>query len=357
MIVLADPGRVRGAMHRRYVLLAKKLSLIPLLLLAAMSALAGGRSEDHAAAGSAAENGSIDYLGIAALMLKDGLLDRAESALEHVDPADEGLDKARYYTIRGLLRLQSAHYADAALDLQSAVRHGQLDPLINVYLAQAYFGAENYSAVLEALDAVPDLTRFPGLWALKAHSLWSLRQTGAAFECLEQAIRLFPERHGILKQRIVYLLELGLYQEAAAQSEEYLAKAGNDPEAFLAVGEALRRAGAVQEAVLILEMGAPSKQSAAVRRCCLTLRFIESIPPGSDQPAAPRISSVAAHDHDASHVHACEWEGGQRVDPRLLSAATGIPDQPDRSVRGAVVEIDRGGKGSLPFQVIGCLQA
>jgi tetratricopeptide (TPR) repeat protein len=248
------PGRpVRFSTGCRPKLRPARLLLTALLLITAMSAAAGGQRENARGGGEPAEE--IDYLGIAALMLKDGMLDRAESALANVDPADEGVNPARYYTIRGLLRLQRARYVEAASDLELAVASGQLDPLINVYLAQAYFGAEDYSGTLAALSAIPDLSRFPGLWDLKAHSHWKLGRTAGAFRTLEQAIDLFPERHRLLRQRVLYLLELGLHQEAAEQSRQYLKAAGEEGEAYVAVGEALRRAGAVQEATVVLEMG------------------------------------------------------------------------------------------------------
>lgn len=215
------------------------------------SAASGSRSS---IAGSG-ENTDIDHVGIAALMVRDGNYDRAEKALSNVDPEDEGIDKARYFTIKGLIELRKSQFDKAITSFNRAIDHGQNDPVIHVYLAQAYFGAAYYVKAIESIDKVQNLNQFPELISMKAQAHWQVGETGEAFGVVERAIGIYPSRKEFLRQKILFLIELNLNREAAEQSLVYLQKAGEDPDAYITIGEALRRGGEHEQAIQTLEMG------------------------------------------------------------------------------------------------------
>lgn len=230
------------------------LAIFTLLAVAGLPLFAGGEGEGGAAsptAGGAAD--AVDYLGVAAVMLRDGNFERAEAALSQIDPAADGVDRARYYTLGGLLRLRQGRFAEAAEALEQAAEEGQGDATIYVYLAQAYYASEQFEAAIDSIDRVPNLNQFPALYGVLAESEWRLGRSFDAFATLDRAISLFPSQTQFQRQRIFYLIELDLTQEASEASVAYLERLEDDPDAYIAIGEALRRGGNPLPAIATLE--------------------------------------------------------------------------------------------------------
>lgn len=232
----------------------RSIVLLSFLLAVAGTAFAGGGSE-QAEAGSDLATGQIDYLGVAAVMIRDGNFERAQAALDEVDPAAEGVDAARYFTLSGLVALRRGENREAADFFELAQSAGNDDPILNVYLAQAYYSSEQYQEAIDAIDAIPNLNQFAELYSVLAESYWRLGDQVEAYRLLSRAIELFPDRTEFLRQRIFYLVELNLTQEAAEQGLAYVESLENDPEAYVTVGEALRRGGNADLAIRTLEMG------------------------------------------------------------------------------------------------------
>lgn len=216
---------------------------------------AGGQGEVGTPGKTPGPGGNIDYVGVAAVMIRDGNYDRAAKALDEVDPDQPDLDLQRYYTLKGLIALRQNDSPAAIENFNRAIAEGHTDPVINVYLAQAYYTAEMYRETLESIDRIPNLAQYSALYGLQAESYWQLEQRTMAYATLERAAELFPEQVQFLRQQIYYLIELHLTQAAAEKSLAYISKMEQDPDAFVTVGEALRRGGNPDEAVRILEMG------------------------------------------------------------------------------------------------------
>lgn len=64
----------------------------------------------------------VNYLDLAALMLRDGNLDRALVALQQVDSSDENLDRLRYYTLLGITHYRLQQFQPASDALQHAAK-------------------------------------------------------------------------------------------------------------------------------------------------------------------------------------------------------------------------------------------
>ncbi|MFW5827603.1 MAG: tetratricopeptide repeat protein [Alkalispirochaeta sp.] len=238
---------MRRAGHTTFLFLA----LISALLLVAPMWAGGNQEESSDRSGG--EGPDADYVGIAAVMLRDGNLSRAEDALSNVDEDDPDLDRGRYFTLRGLLALRSGD-ADAAItEFQSAIENGQEDPSINAYLAQAFYLAERYEETIDAIERLPSLRDFPSLYSVRAAAQWNLDQWEAAFQTLERAELLFPDREDFARQQVVYLLELGLSREAARRSVQFLESAPPEPDSYLTIGQALREGGERESAIQVLE--------------------------------------------------------------------------------------------------------
>jgi tetratricopeptide (TPR) repeat protein len=246
--------RVRRNMKR----CSRILAAVLMLTAASVFTYAGGSREKGAATerarGGTGVNEEIDYLGVAAIMVRDGYLDRAREALANVDPTNEDLDRARFHTVRGLLRMHIGEYNGAVEDFQEAMANGQTDPVMQAYVAQAYYAMGNYRDAVDAMDALGNrIIQFPDLYGMKSQSLWQLDKPAEAFYAIQEAIDRYPERHQFLRQKIFFLIQMNLNRAAAEASKEYLQKTGDDPEAYLTIGEALRRGRELDQAILTLE--------------------------------------------------------------------------------------------------------
>jgi tetratricopeptide (TPR) repeat protein len=203
---------------------------------------------------AAKKNPEIDYLSVAELLLRDGAVDRAEAALAEVDPAAEGLDLGRYHTVRGLIASQRNDLPAAAAAFEQALDAGQTEPMVVIYLAQAYFAEEQWRRVIDTLarggEGVLDIT---ATWSMRAHSHWMLGERQAALDQLSRAADRFPANTTFTRRQVFYLIEVGLYQDAARVARAFLARGDVGADEYATVGSALRRARAFDEAKAILE--------------------------------------------------------------------------------------------------------
>ena len=280
--------------------------ILVLLLLASASLFAGGASEQDGGANPSADvaGEDVDYVAVAALLIRDGNYDRAEQALSNVDPTADGVDLARYYTLLGLLQLRTGDYQASAGAFREAIRNGQEDSSIYAYLAQSENALGNHQAALEALSEVPNLTRFPGLFSLKASSEWELGRAAEALTTLRRAGELYASRSDFARQRIAYLLELDLTQAAAEESLNYLQDAEQSPEVYTAMGEALRRGGQLEAAVQVLELGRIRFQENEQIKLVLAQTYLDRDMP---RTAGYMIEEAAARNlslyHEAAEIY------------------------------------------------------
>jgi tetratricopeptide (TPR) repeat protein len=268
-----------------------------MLLLISADVYSGGKRE------TGEEEQDIDYLGIAALMVRDGHFDRARAALENVDPSDEGVDKTQYYTLQGLLAFRDADFKNAVRSLERAIQHGQDKPVVNVYLAQAYYGAGEYKKAIKTVQKADAVSRFPELLGIQSQSHWMLKETVEAFRVIDKAVQDYPGKLQFRQQRIFYLIELGLYQEAVDQSRRYLEAAGDDPNAYLIIGEALRRGGKYEQAVLAFETAVLIHPGNQKLREALAQAYSSN-----DQPAAAaRVALQAGVNNNTRYYRAADF--------------------------------------------------
>ncbi len=252
MSVMRSTKREQKQINR--VLLA--FFLVSLTLLLQPDAIWPGGQQDSGTSGvepAAGRNEDIDYLGIAGVMIRDGNYERAINALDQVDLSSDNTDLIRYYTLKGLAELRLGKYEAAVRSFQEAVAQGQDDAVINVYLAQAYYQNQQYQQTLDTINRIKNLNQYSALYSIKAEAEWQSGKKAEAYNTLTRAISLFPSRTEFQRQRIFYLIELNLTQEAAQRSREYLNSLEDDPDAYVTIGEALRRGGAEDLAIRTLE--------------------------------------------------------------------------------------------------------
>lgn len=196
----------------------------------------------------------IDHLALAAKLVKDGHFDRARVVLDQVDPQQPELDLPRYHTLRGLIALDGRQYDAARKSFERAIAAGQQQPAVFLYLAQAHFGEKSYAKVLEALARAGSAgSDVPGTFMMRAQSHWELEQPAQALAALVAGQKAFPKEAEFGRVHILYLIELGLFQEVARVGAAYLARPGVTADDYAAVAEGLRRAKQLEKARDVLE--------------------------------------------------------------------------------------------------------
>ncbi len=188
----------------------------------------------------AEEPQDVEPVELAALLVSDGHWDRAERVLADVNEKDRSLDRARFYTLRGLVRMHGGLYAQAIADFRQALQEKGVDPLVHLQLAQALLQTQDPQGAVDAIAASGDAGR-----ALAApREAWAALADGEA---------RFPAELDFGRQKIALLISLGLYQEAVTQGRAWLALQPTDRGAWLGLAESLRNAGEAREAIELLE--------------------------------------------------------------------------------------------------------
>jgi tetratricopeptide (TPR) repeat protein len=197
----------------------------------------------------------LERLPLAALLVGDGNYERARQVLAAVDLEDPELDRVRYHTLNGLIALNLNELPMAVREFRSAIDAGQTEPLIWLYMAQAYFGQQMYTETLAALEAAgEEATRLPSVFLMRAQAHWELDEYAEAWDIFNRGLALFPDRASEFARRQVFLLvDQGLYQQAADQGRQFLETESATTQDAIAIGNALRQAGQLDEAAEILE--------------------------------------------------------------------------------------------------------
>ena len=197
----------------------------------------------------------IDYIAMAALLFKDGNINRAAEALNSVDTSKKDIDLIRYYTLKGLVATKQGKLKEANGYFQESIKAGQEDKSIYLYMAQNYFKLKAYNKTIEALNKASELVaQKPKLIALKAESFWRLKESEAALVTLKEGLKLHRDYYDFYKQRFYYFVALGLYQSALEDANIYMQKGSLDEKSTIALIVALRKAKEIDRAITLAEM-------------------------------------------------------------------------------------------------------
>ena len=198
----------------------------------------------------------VNYLDLATLLIRDKNYDRASAILSQVNPAKEKKKNlARLYTLRGLVRLHQSLYKQSADDFALAIKSGQEDPIIHVYLGQAYYYAREYDKSLKAFKKAPEKTNaIPGTYIMRSEAYSNLERNEEAWDVLTQGLKRHPNYIEIVRRKANFAIKLGLFQVGTALSEIYLEQGEGSYQDYLAVGNALYRSSNNREALSFLEI-------------------------------------------------------------------------------------------------------
>jgi tetratricopeptide (TPR) repeat protein len=196
----------------------------------------------------------VNYLELASLMLKDNNIERAEIALSQVDKDVEDFEWQRFHVLNGLLQVRKGDHQAAIDAFLAAKKLGEVDSVINVYLAQSAFATEQYQLAIDALnDAGKAVERIPSVYHMRGQAHWLLKEHEMALAVMDQASQIFPEDASFSRRKIFYLIELGLNSTAAELGQQYLEQQQADASDYVAIGNALRASGNLILALRFLE--------------------------------------------------------------------------------------------------------
>jgi len=237
----------------------------------------------------------VEFLSLAAVLIGDGNYQRARNVLARVDTSAEDLDLARYHTLSGLVALNLDELPLAAGHFEDAIAAGQEQPVIWLYLAQAYFGQELYAEALDALDqAGEDATRVPSVFLMRAQAHWQLGAYREAWDWLGKGRAAFPDRAGDFVRRQVFLLvDQGLYQQAADEGLAFMESETATSDDAVAIGNALRQAGEPRQAAVVLEKARAADPDNALIGKVLSRAYLDQ---GQPLAAADVMRIAAIHD-------------------------------------------------------------
>lgn len=196
----------------------------------------------------------IDYVSLATILLKDGYYSRANDALNNVNLEDENVDKAQFYTLKGLVSAKLSQYKASNDYFYKAIAAGQTQKSIYVYIAKNSFKLQDYKQVISALEHATKLVKEkPQLMALKAEAYYRLKEYNKALTTLADVMKLHPKYYDAYRQRFVYLVSLGLYQSALEDAKVYLKNAKANEKITLSFINALRQAKETNKAIELAE--------------------------------------------------------------------------------------------------------
>ncbi len=197
----------------------------------------------------------VNYLDLATVLVRDGKYDRASGVLAQVNQDDEELDKARFFLLRGLVRLNLSLFSQAAEDFEASIAAGQAAPIVAVYLGQAYFYSNQYDKSLAAFEKQPaKVAEIQATFAMRGEALWKLERYEEAWSMLSEGQKRYPNYTELLRRKAFYAIERRLYHVSADLGAEYLQRTQASYQDYLAIGTALYRSGSVDESLRFLEL-------------------------------------------------------------------------------------------------------
>ncbi len=301
---------------RRMALGAAVVATVAVVALRSPSAaLAAGEGEG--------EGEEVNLVDLAAKMIADGHYDRAEQLLSEVDPEAERVDEKKLYTLQGLVYLKKQLFASSTDAFEKAVLAGQTEPVVQLYLAQGYFGSQKYEKCLAALRRAGAAAQVREGYLMRAQAHWELGQKAESFAALREGLQKLPGQPDLTRMKIFRLVELQLYQEVVDLSHGYLARPDVRADDFVAIGEALRAGRQFQQAQLLLERARlrfPASEPIALQ---LAHSYLDNQKP----TVAAMIFEDTARQQPKYYLEAAELFKQARRTERALRNNARVPDQ------------------------------
>ena len=248
--VLSKTMSFKTSLQRCVLLVATALVAVGSLATGPSDALARRKKDKKAA------EEEIDHVSLAGRLIQDGYYDRAELTLRQADITEEGFDLIRYHMMYGMIHIKKSDFASAKTSFNESIKAGLTETYVYLFLAQAHHGLKEWDGVVAALEkAGPKHTNREDVYTMWANAHWEQDAYQQAMDVIAEGTERFAPAHKLTRIKVFYLIELGLFLEAADAGVAYLNRPDAKPDDYVAVGEALKRANQTARAREILEQG------------------------------------------------------------------------------------------------------
>lgn len=195
-----------------------------------------------------------DNVAIARMLFSDGFYDRAAATLDEVDPEDEAVEASEFWLLRGLVAMRRGRAAEAAEYFGEAIEAGNTEPKVWLLRAQTQVQSQDFDAAAQTFEEAPDMVyTFPEAFVLRAQVLYKLERIHDSFEVLDAGFRVYPENEDLERQRLLVLIELGLFQRAREAARSFFERRDTKPQDWIALAQAMSESGQSERAALLLE--------------------------------------------------------------------------------------------------------
>jgi len=199
---------------------------------------------------------TVNPLELGRKFLSEKAYGRAIDQFLIVDLEQPGLDTGELYRLRGFCRLNLREYDEAREDFIQAVLHGESTEIVWFFLAQAHYRTQNWLPALNAFDKCWSKWHDNlSVWKMRLRCRRAMSDWEGLLGELMRAEERWPEEADFAKQHALLLLKFNFVYDAVPAGRRYLQKAGEVAEAYVALGEALRRNRRYAEAIEVLEAG------------------------------------------------------------------------------------------------------
>ena len=268
------------------------------------------------AAEEPAKEEAADHLARATLMINDGRYDAARNELSAFDQTGEGFDRAKFYTVKGVLDSETGNYEaaiesykeaikateakeftapevqqekkylfsigqedvnnDAVPDYDGqAVKKDKLEKLY-IYLSQTYYAIEDYANTVVSLDLAGSRGQDRAvLFTLRADCYWRIDDHHSAIQALNRGVELFPNDPSLLKVKSNYLAHLGLYRAAIESEKERMTLIEADESDHIMLSQLFIESKQINEAIEVLEIAMVKFPMSAKVRILLGHSYME----------------------------------------------------------------------------------
>lgn len=236
----------------------------------------------------------IDHLSLATLMIYDAKYEKAQEELELVDKTSKTFDKAKYYTIVGVLNSKLIKTEDAIKAYEKAIEATRTKlfiapKIINnkkylfsiagdeikkkkvpkydaekkrvekiselyMHITKEYYKLKDYKNTVISLEKAGEKGKSKAsLYTLRAECYYKQKEYSKSIFYLSEGIKKFPKDTKLLKQKFYYFADLKLYQSAIDTSKIYMSKVGVSSKEYIALAQMLIGANQIDSAIKLLE--------------------------------------------------------------------------------------------------------
>ncbi len=286
----------------------------------------------------------VDYLALAAVLLRDGHPDRALNAIVKVDlQSKEMKPKAKriqYYTLFGVIRLKRKEFLKAAPLFEQAIKAGETKPLVHLLLAQCYFRLTFYKRAVVALQRAPkSVEKRVGTFLLLGQSLSKMGQKEGAYKVFRRGQTLHPDSLILVRLTALVMIDLGVSRSAWVEVRRYLRLGAPSVSDYLSFAQAFRKSRVFPFAAQLLEealLAEPTNETVLLQLARVYLEF--------DQPrTAASLLERAARTNPKLMVEAAELYRRAGLLWRAFYLNAQVIDQKDkiRQRLGLLIELRR----------------